>query len=149
MFNSNTVHWSTQLSFAVPGFFLFILIYFLQVFRLLVAVLVVFLVCWLPMKIFMIVIAYNPQIVETTTEFQFYAYYITYFTCHLLAMSNSFGEFVILQDIFLNSILFLISANPVLYCFMSLSFRVSEQALKVYAKNTDQNLFLFTQNCPG
>lgn len=69
------------------------------------AVLVVFLVCWLPMKIFIIVIAYNPQIVETTTEFQFYAYYITYFTCHLLAMANSF-------------------ANPILYSFMSLSFRV-------------------------
>ncbi|KAJ6221111.1 hypothetical protein RDWZM_006923, partial [Blomia tropicalis] len=76
----------------------------MRVFRLLVAVLVLFIICWLPIKIFMLVLAFKPSIVNIDNMHSYYVYYVTYFTCHLLSMSNSF-------------------ANPVLYCFMSKSFR--------------------------
>ncbi|KAH9424505.1 hypothetical protein DERP_004690 [Dermatophagoides pteronyssinus] len=77
----------------------------MRVFRLLVAVLVLFIICWLPIKIFMLILAFRPSIVYLDSMTNYYIYYISFFLCHWLSMANSF-------------------ANPILYCFMSKSFRI-------------------------
>ncbi|UXI19206.1 39S ribosomal protein [Sarcoptes scabiei] len=76
----------------------------MRVFRLLVAVLVLFIICWLPIKIFMLILAFWPSIVYLDSITSYYIYYISFFLCHWLSMANSF-------------------ANPILYCFLSKSFR--------------------------
>ena len=72
----------------------------------LVAVVIVFSVCWLPIKIFMLLLVYWPNMIEFTDNISYYSYIGGFFFCHWLAMANSF-------------------ANPIIYSFMSKSFRVS------------------------
>lgn len=98
------IHLPTKLGDPLPNFILTHLFVF-QVFRLLLAVLLVFTLFWLPIKVLILVVAFSPQngnesFLQTTT------FWIIYFAFHLLCMTTSF-------------------ANPVLYSFLSKSFRVS------------------------
>ena len=73
----------------------------------LVTLVVVFAVCWLPVHLFNLVIDLQPSVLDRIRTQQDERLYIgIFYICHWLAMSNSF-------------------ANPVIYCFLSDSFRVS------------------------
>lgn len=71
----------------------------------LVAVVILFLVSWLPIKIFMTVITYSPEWLFIDDPQSNNAYIASYFICHWLAMNTSM-------------------INPIIYSFMSKSFRV-------------------------
>ena len=77
----------------------------------LVAVVILFVICWLPMKTFMLLIAFWPSMIDIESVVGYYIYFGTYFLCHWLSMANSF-------------------VNPIIYCFMSKSFRVSQVQFK-------------------
>lgn len=60
--------------------------------------------CWMPVKVYQFLLDYG--YINFCTEFQLRMIVIIYFTCHWIAMANSF-------------------VNPIIYSFMSKSFRVS------------------------
>lgn len=60
--------------------------------------------CWAPIKLFQFLLDYG--IISYCTEREMYTWIGIYFVCHWTAMSNSF-------------------VNPIVYSFMSSSFRVS------------------------
>ena len=68
-------------------------------------IIVLYDICWLPIKLYQYLLNYD--LISYCTEAQFYALIYCYIACHWLAMANSF-------------------ANPIVYSFMSKSFRVSE-----------------------
>ena len=79
----------------------------------LVAVVILFLICWLPIKILMTVITYSPEWLFIDDPQSNNVYIASYFICHWMAMANSF-------------------VNPIIYSFMSKSFRVSKRVLAWY-----------------
>lgn len=72
----------------------------------LVIVVCIFGLCWLPLHTFIIVIDFNPHLLEYKSEQQEILFTAVYYFAHWLAMSNSF-------------------ANPIIYGFTNDSFRVS------------------------
>jgi hypothetical protein len=66
-------------------------------------------VCWAPIKLYQCLLDYG--LISFCTSGQLYALVCTYFACHWIAMSNSF-------------------VNPIVYSFMSKSFRVSDEKKK-------------------
>lgn len=75
-----------------------------RVIRMLVAVVILFLISWLPIKIFITILTYSPEwlfINDTQTSD---LYVSSYFVCHWLAMASS-------------------CTNPLIYSFLSRSFR--------------------------
>lgn len=87
---------------------------FMQIIRMLVAVVIVFLICWLPIRILMTVITFSPTWLFIDDLHSSQVYIVSYFTCHYLAMSNSF-------------------VNPIIYSFMSKSFRVSSALFPLFS----------------
>jgi 7 transmembrane receptor (rhodopsin family) len=78
----------------------------LKAFKISVAIVVSFVVCWLPLQTFMLLYYLVPAVREApASRAQRSAYGAAYFACHYLACANSF-------------------LNPLLYCFMNKNFRV-------------------------
>ena len=72
----------------------------------LVVVVLLFGICWLPLHVFILVIDFNPDLVDYDSPQQLQFVTTLYYTVHWLAMSNSF-------------------VNPIIYGFLNDSFRVS------------------------
>ena len=72
----------------------------------LVVVVTLFAVCWLPLHAFMMVIDFNPELVNYKTVAQQRFFVGLYYCVHWLAMSNSF-------------------VNPIIYGFLNDCFRVN------------------------
>lgn len=83
----------------------------------LVAVVILFLICWLPIKILMTVITYSPEWLFIDDLQSNNVYIATFFICHWMAMANSF-------------------VNPIIYSFMSKSFRVGITFFLLFPFNT-------------
>ncbi|XP_067672121.1 prolactin-releasing peptide receptor-like [Haliotis asinina] len=75
-----------------------------KVVKMLVIVVCIFGLCWLPLHTFIIVIDFNPHLLEYKSEQQEVLFTAIYYFAHWLAMSNSF-------------------ANPIIYGFTNDSFR--------------------------
>uniref|UniRef100_A0A6P6XWW9 Allatostatin-A receptor-like n=1 Tax=Dermatophagoides pteronyssinus TaxID=6956 RepID=A0A6P6XWW9_DERPT len=99
-----------------------------RIIRMLVAVVILFLICWSPIKILMTVITYSPEwlFIHDPSSNNFYI--ASYFVCHWMAMANSF-------------------VNPIIYSFMSKSFRIDlrDLARKICAQNND-NKMVYSNN---
>ncbi len=67
-------------------------------------------ICWAPIKLYHILIFFWPTLLKFCTPTEFYTIVVIYFCCHWMAMSNSF-------------------VNPIVYSFMSESFRVSSHQI--------------------
>jgi len=78
----------------------------LQVFKISVAIVVSFVVCWLPLQTFVLCYYSLPEFKLYLSGFHRNLYGILYFFCHYLACANS-------------------CINPLLYCFMNKNFRVT------------------------
>jgi len=72
----------------------------------LLAVVILFGICWLPLHIFILVVDYNPELTDYKTEHERQFLIAIYYTVHWLAMSNSF-------------------VNPIIYSFLNDNFRVN------------------------
>lgn len=82
----------------------------LKAFKISVAIVVSFVVCWLPLQTFVLLYYLVPAVREApASRAQRSVYGAAYFTCHYLACANSL-------------------LNPLLYCFMNKNFRVRRQA---------------------
>ncbi len=77
----------------------------IRVIKMLAILLLLFAICWLPIKLFFVVIIFNKQLLDFQTSTQYYVYVFTFFIAHFLSMFNS-------------------CINPIVYCFMSKTFRV-------------------------
>lgn len=78
-----------------------------QVTKMLVTLVVVFALCWLPLHLFTLILDLAPQLLDKIkTQSDERLFLGIYYFCHWLAMANSF-------------------ANPIIYCFLNDSFRVS------------------------
>nr|XP_046919353.1 neuropeptide Y receptor type 5-like [Dermatophagoides farinae] len=92
-----------------------------RIIRMLVAVVILFLICWSPIKILMTVITYSPEwlFIHDPSSNNFYI--ASYFVCHWMAMANSF-------------------VNPIIYSFMSKSFRIDlrDLARKICGHNNNK-----------
>lgn len=73
--------------------------------KMLIIVVALFILCWSPIHLFNVLLYFAPSIMNIETELMFNLYYISFFTCHFLAMVHSL-------------------MNPIVYCFMSENFRV-------------------------
>lgn len=69
----------------------------------LVMIVIVFIVCWLPLQLFIMVVWLHPPSVHNASAYTFYI--VSYLLCHWLAMAHSF-------------------INPFIYGFMSNNFKV-------------------------
>ncbi|MPC11318.1 Neuropeptide Y receptor type 4 [Portunus trituberculatus] len=69
-----------------------------------IAVMVCFVLSWLPLQVLQFLIYFVPEITQCRGR-QCFTYYMSFFVCHWVAMANSF-------------------MNPFIYCFMSKNFRV-------------------------
>ncbi|XP_071550639.1 prolactin-releasing peptide receptor-like isoform X2 [Panulirus ornatus] len=74
-----------------------------KVINMMVAVMACFVLSWFPLQVLQFLIYFAPEIMECRGQ-QCFAYYMSFFTCHWIAMANSF-------------------MNPFIYCFMSNNFR--------------------------
>ena len=80
----------------------------LQVVKMVVTLVVVFALCWLPLHLFNLIIDFAPHVLDLITSTRAErVYYSIFYTCHWLAMANSF-------------------TNPIIYGFLNESFRVSQ-----------------------
>ncbi|XP_059489227.1 allatostatin-A receptor-like [Neocloeon triangulifer] len=75
-----------------------------KVFKISVAIVVSFVVCWLPLQTFVLLYYSLPEFRVYLSDFHKNVYGIAYFCCHYLACVNS-------------------CINPLLYCFMNKNFR--------------------------
>lgn len=75
----------------------------LQTIKMILAVIVLYCLCWFPLKVLQFLL--NFGILSYCTETEFYLMLYGYIACHWFAMANS-------------------CVNPFLYSFMSKSFRV-------------------------
>lgn len=66
------------------------LIFYKQVIFMLVAVVILFLISWLPIKIFITILTYSPKWLYINDIQTSDIYVGSYFVCHWLAMANSF-----------------------------------------------------------
>jgi hypothetical protein len=83
----------------------------LKAFKISVAIVVSFVVCWLPLQTFVLLYYLVPAVREApASRAQRSVYGAAYFACHYLACANSL-------------------LNPLLYCFMNKNFRVCSQAI--------------------
>ncbi len=81
-----------------------------QVTKMLVTLVVVFALCWLPLHLFTLILDLAPHLLDgIKTQSDERLFLGIYYSCHWLAMANSF-------------------ANPIIYCFLNDSFRVSVSA---------------------
>ena len=71
----------------------------------LMTVLLVFFICWAPVKLYQFLLSHGYLIDLMCTERGYHFWLYVYITCHWLAMANCF-------------------CNPVIYSFMSARFRV-------------------------
>ena len=77
----------------------------------LVTLVVVFALCWLPLHLFTLILDLAPQMLDKIkTQGDERLFLGIYYFCHWLAMANSF-------------------ANPIIYCFLNDSFRVSSKTI--------------------
>ena len=76
---------------------------FPQIIKMMLMVLVLYCVCWLPIKLYQFLLNY--AFISHCSETQFKLMIYSYIGCHWLAMANS-------------------TVNPIVYSFMSKSFRV-------------------------
>lgn len=83
-----------------------ILLFYLQIVKMLVIVVAVFGLCWLPIHVFTLILDFKPEILHYETMDDAMALMTFYLSVHWLAMSNSF-------------------ANPLIYGFTNANFRVS------------------------
>ncbi|XP_013381106.2 neuropeptide Y receptor type 5-like [Lingula anatina] len=82
-----------------------------RVIKMLVAVVVVFALCWLPLHLWALILDAKPDLLLLVkTETHERVYYGVFFTCHWLAMSNSFS-------------------NPIIYGFLNENFRADLKLL--------------------
>ncbi len=84
----------------------------IKITKMLAILLLMFAICWLPIRLFFVVIVFNKQLLEFQTSTQYHVYVFTYFIAHFLSMFNS-------------------CINPIVYCFMSKSFRVCMYVCRV------------------
>src|SRR6218665_889546 len=78
--------------------------------------------CWFPIKVFQVLLDFN--LISYCSRTQLHTLVTIYFVCHWTAMANSF-------------------VNPIIYSFMSRSFRVS--LLPSYFHDFHSNIFqIFT-----
>ncbi|CAB3367732.1 Hypothetical predicted protein [Cloeon dipterum] len=75
-----------------------------KVFKISVAIVVSFVVCWLPLQTFVILYYSLPEFRGYLSDYHKNVYGISYFCCHYLACANS-------------------CINPLLYCYMNKNFR--------------------------
>ncbi|XP_063586925.1 RYamide receptor-like [Penaeus indicus] len=75
-----------------------------KVINMMIAVMVCFVLSWFPLQVLQFLIYFAPDITQCRGR-ECFAYYMSFFTCHWIAMANSF-------------------MNPFIYCFMSKNFRV-------------------------
>ncbi|XP_054157241.1 trissin receptor-like [Oppia nitens] len=87
-----------------------------KIIRMLIAVVIVFSICWLPIKTFMLLLAFWPNMLEINDKISYYTYIASFFFCHWLAMANSF-------------------VNPIIYSFMSKSFRADFKDVLLHVWN--------------
>ncbi len=76
------------------------------------AVVLLYGICWTPIKIYQIILNFYPDIFSFCSSIKYYILVGIYFFCHFVAMTNSF-------------------VNPIIYSFMSKSFRVSKQMINI------------------
>ena len=82
-----------------------------QTIKMMFAVVILYGICWTPIKIYQLALDYLPKLFHINcSETHFYAMITYYFFAHWLAMSNTF-------------------VNPIVYSFMSKNFRVSDYRL--------------------
>ncbi|XP_069981112.1 prolactin-releasing peptide receptor-like [Penaeus vannamei] len=74
-----------------------------KVINMMIAVMVCFVLSWFPLQVLQFLIYFAPDITQCRGR-ECFAYYMSFFTCHWIAMANSF-------------------MNPFIYCFMSKNFR--------------------------
>ncbi|CAG2181648.1 unnamed protein product [Oppiella nova] len=86
---------------------------------------IMFAVCWLPIRVFFLVVIFNKQMIDFKTTLEYHIYVFAFFGAHFLAMFNS-------------------CVNPIVYCFVSKNFRddfweiMAKTRLKIFRK-TPQN----------
>lgn len=73
-----------------------------------IVVMVCFVVSWLPLQILQFLIYFVPDVIMHCSGKDCFAYHMSFYACHWVAMANSF-------------------MNPFIYCFMSKNFRVSSK----------------------
>ena len=84
-----------------------------QVTKMLMTIVLLFMLCWLPIQLFILVVDLAPSLVEQIyTLTDEYIYLAVFIMCHWLAMANSF-------------------MNPIIYCFLNENFRVTVKHLSV------------------
>ncbi|XP_042240707.1 RYamide receptor-like [Homarus americanus] len=74
-----------------------------KVINMMIAVMVCFVLSWFPLQVLQFLIYFAPDITQCRGH-ECFTYYMSFFTCHWIAMANSF-------------------MNPFIYCFMSNNFR--------------------------
>src|SRR6218665_663029 len=91
----------------------------------LIAIITAFALCWLPIQIFQLVVYFSPNILDNSSDTKYYTFVGTYFVCHWISMAHSF-------------------MNPIIYSFMSKSFKVS-LIVAFYKKSAslDANIYFF------
>ena len=77
-------------------------------------------ICWMPIKLYQFLNDYG--LIAYCTERELYAMVCLYFICHWMAMANSF-------------------VNPIIYSFMSKSFRVSTK--KKIQRERERKFYLY------
>ncbi|XP_045133130.1 RYamide receptor-like [Portunus trituberculatus] len=75
----------------------------IKMINMMIAVMVCFVLSWLPLQVLQFLIYFVPEITQCRGR-QCFTYYMSFFVCHWVAMANSF-------------------MNPFIYCFMSKNFR--------------------------
>ncbi|XP_063865353.1 RYamide receptor-like isoform X2 [Scylla paramamosain] len=75
----------------------------IKMINMMIAVMVCFVLSWLPLQVLQFLIYFVPEITRCRGR-QCFTYYMSFFVCHWVAMANSF-------------------MNPFIYCFMSKNFR--------------------------
>ncbi|XP_064457762.1 prolactin-releasing peptide receptor-like [Ornithodoros turicata] len=76
----------------------------MKVVKMLATVVLMFALCWLPIHLMNLILYFDRESIEPTTDAGTYLYFATFFGCHWFSMANSF-------------------VNPIIYCFMSDNFR--------------------------
>jgi hypothetical protein len=77
-----------------------------QVFKMLLTLVTVFLICWLPIQVFNLTIWWFQELRSPKSRIHYYLYFGLYFSFHLLSQFHTF-------------------LNPFIYCYMSNNFNVS------------------------
>ncbi len=98
---------------------------YLQVIKMLSTICILFAVCWLPIHILNLTIYFARDWLEIIyqTDSGYKIYIALTLGAHWFSMANSFGESIKLMKKLINFDSF--TVNPIIYCFMSENFRVS------------------------